>query len=324
MKGLFLITAIALSCGLLIIYLAKKKKTSSPRKRKQIFHPIRTLDDLESLETINGLSLKEIETRARPIDDNTTDPQNWKYRSFDGFLGHDEFFKQIIREDFHTLQKLGSNADMMSECLKKIILIVQEKRTQENLGMMTPVTIDFTFENLGFKTFPTQKLTVTRQMFSGFQYSLFWNEDPLENELNTSWNEDFVIENTTNHLKVKVAGNEQVGLVDYIHRFGFFEGGGVRNEYRIFPELLWTVLTGICSQETIEIVKKTDALKMKSLEDELEECRSYMETQELDALKWSQANEKKIQSDILNLQMESQQLISTLEMISLQYASDDI
>ena len=46
---------------------------------------------------INGLLIDLIEARAKPIQDNTTDTE-WKYRSFDGFLGQSERFYQVIDE----------------------------------------------------------------------------------------------------------------------------------------------------------------------------------------------------------------------------------
>lgn len=47
------------------------------------------ISELDYFETnpksINFLTLSQIEARAKPINDNTSDTE-WKYRSFDGFI----------------------------------------------------------------------------------------------------------------------------------------------------------------------------------------------------------------------------------------------
>jgi hypothetical protein len=62
--------------------------------------------------------------------------------------------------------------------------------------------------------------------------------------MNTTWNEEYIIKNLKSELEIKVAGTEKNGIIDYIDRFGFFEGGGVNNVYRIDPFILHAILSG--------------------------------------------------------------------------------
>lgn len=47
-----------------------------------------------------------------------------------------------------------------------------------------------------------------------------------------------------NHLK-QIFGNEKAGLIEYIEKYGFYEGGSVNNEFRADPLIIWSTLTGI-------------------------------------------------------------------------------
>jgi hypothetical protein len=70
----------------------------------------------------------------------------------------------------------------------------------------------------------TQKLVVSRQLFNGHQYSLFYNEAKKDSPWNTQWSEEYVILNSRLGIEVKVAGNGTQGVVQFIESLGFFEG----------------------------------------------------------------------------------------------------
>lgn len=53
-------------------------------------------NDIDSWTEINGIPIEQIEKRGKPIGDNTTDAE-WRYRSFDGFIGKEESFKTLIK-----------------------------------------------------------------------------------------------------------------------------------------------------------------------------------------------------------------------------------
>jgi hypothetical protein len=56
--------------------------------------------DIDTWTEINGITIEQIEKRAKPIGDNTADVE-WRYRSFDGFLGMDESLKGVIKNVAH-------------------------------------------------------------------------------------------------------------------------------------------------------------------------------------------------------------------------------
>ena len=58
------------------------------------------------------------------------------------------------------------------------------------------------------------------------------------------WAEEYEIQNDAlPELKITVAGNERAGIISFIERYGFYEGGDT-NPYRIDPDVLVAVLTG--------------------------------------------------------------------------------
>ena len=62
--------------------------------------------EIDSLGSINGISIAQIEARSVPIDDNTSDPHEWKYRSFDGFLNEGESLKTRYNNFVSSLRSL--------------------------------------------------------------------------------------------------------------------------------------------------------------------------------------------------------------------------
>jgi hypothetical protein len=172
---------------------------------------IQSYEQLESLADLNGLSILQIERRSEVIEDNTMDPEEWKYRSFDGFLGKDEHFKEIIKRDWKTVTEMGCSHKELAHHLKEILDLVERTRKSLNAGVMTPIQVEYAARN-----FPKQSFHVTHQLYSGYQFSLFYNPKVTGSEFNTKWNEEYCIQNLNTKLQLKVAGNSQVGIVECI------------------------------------------------------------------------------------------------------------
>jgi len=222
---------------------------------------------VEALSDINGVSLEEIERRACTIPDNTTDP-DWQYRSFDGFLAPDESFKDVIKHDWGAVEVLGTSHSELAQQLRNIISAVEAKRKIHKQGPMATVTI--AYSPCSERPDVRVVLEVSRNIFAGYQYSLFYNSSLERSVHNTKWNEEYIVVNTQLGLSIKISGNANVGIVDYIDRFGFYEGGDIRNPYRIDPHVLSAVITGKVTPTCLRLVSEAREAKLRELQDELD------------------------------------------------------
>ena len=178
---------------------------------------------IDALTEINGVSIEEIEMRARP----------GQYSDI-GFLSPDERFKDVLKADLITLHRLGTSAGGMAAHLREII------RQVEKVGTLS----SFQSVEIGYGG---QKLRVTYYGSKGKQRPLFDNKNkPTEgNPDNAPWTEKYAIRNLSNGLEVRISGDEASGVIGYIERYGFFEGGGQRNLYRVDPEVLYAIIHGL-------------------------------------------------------------------------------
>ena len=129
-----------------------------------------------------------------------------------------------------------------------------------------------------------QVLEVTYLWFSGHQYSPFWNDDVGVGEGdNFTWNADFIICNQRSKLSVKIGGDECSGVVRFIEKYGFYEGGGVRNEYRVDPSILLAVLTGSRDDRLPSLLWQRYEQRRRDTLDELKELsKTKQELEKLD------------------------------------------
>lgn len=226
-------------------------------KKRSTCYSARELVDIDALTEINGLSIEEIERRARPLDDKSVDPTSWRFRCGDGFLGVHESFKGVLKHDWETVAALGTSHQQIAHHLRQVIAKTEEARTKSQWGAMKPIAISYSCTPPPPATAATapaaQTLLVSHYVFNGDQCSVFFNNDKQGSVLNTKWREEYTIENVRMQLSVKVAGTATDGVIDYIDRFGFYEGGGIANSYRVEPELVWAILTGICTQQTVQV-----------------------------------------------------------------------
>ncbi|ELR18185.1 uncharacterized protein ACA1_369170 [Acanthamoeba castellanii str. Neff] len=184
---------------------------------------IKTREDIDLLHEINGLSIERIEARARPLEDRTQDATEWMYRSHTGFLSEGESLK-AVRELYAARNATNKCAD---------------RQPIKHEGEVTYDVADV----------PGNKIKVTRTFYMGEQFSLFFNPERHNSPDNQTW-----VENVHSGLSLCVGGDMEKGLVTYIHHYGFYEGGGASNAYRIDPALLVALLTGSITQDCVDVV----------------------------------------------------------------------
>ena len=118
-----------------------------------------------------------------------------------------------------------------------------------------------------------QPLKITKTFYMGDQFSLFYNfekdrkgEQPKENQ---KWNVEYRIENLNNGVWILIGGTSTSGVITYIEEYGFYEGGGVNNEYRVDPFSLYAVITGECRPEVLGIYEEKARVKETQLLQEM-------------------------------------------------------
>ncbi|KAM9953919.1 hypothetical protein ACTFIW_010656 [Dictyostelium discoideum] len=207
---------------------------------------LKEFKDIDELSNINNLDIGIIEKRAKIIQDNTSDPESWRYRSFDGFLGENESFKERIKNDWKLLEQwnLDNKQSLthidISNKLKDVINQCEQTRKDLNFGPMAPIKLLYNKEI---------ELYIVKNIYNGFQYSLFWNEkqnkekEEKEEEgiWNRKWNIEYKIQNIKTQQEILVSGDNDNGIINYIENLGFYEGDEF-NQYRINPIKLLSIL----------------------------------------------------------------------------------
>lgn len=187
---------------------------------------------LDNLKSINGLTIEQIEARARP-----------GAFSQSGFIGKDESFIEILKKDWETVESLKVTHEMLAEKLKEIINCAQRYKSPYH-NHANPEAFEFHSEDL--KDFLTedgpQMVEVYLNYTRGQQDDLFEPIDPAQREVDTpeGWNEEIVVKNPSNGIELRLNS----GILSYIREFGFYEGGGDENPYRVDPRKIMSVLTG--------------------------------------------------------------------------------
>ncbi|KAL6072390.1 TFIIS central domain-containing protein [Balamuthia mandrillaris] len=143
-----------------------------------------------------------------------------------------------------------------------------------------------------------QPLRVTKDFFLGYQYSLFYNnnkreaaqaksstnkkektkkdkpdtkdEEEADDEAQWKWCVEYKFKNLNNGLKVCIGGDATAGVVRYIQNYGFYEGGGPSNAYRVDPSVLVAVLTGQRNEGALRWAEERAQLKLTRLQREKE------------------------------------------------------
>lgn len=252
---------------------------------QQMAIDIASFEDIDRLTSINGVSIETIEKRARPGQDATS-----------GFLGENESFKEVLKQDWLTVQKLGTTHIELAEHLKCIINVAQKnsksktfirydfrnlknstlRRTEgknistDNAKKLENCTLKktdgcfkrfvmrirlFAYSLFFLLTFrpslakqtisqdfkvshPFNQLTVEKQQHKGIQADLFRQDE--NNEFEGGWSMQYKITNLNNEESILLGA----GIPSYIAKYGFYEGGGSKNAYRIDPQKLKKILCG--------------------------------------------------------------------------------
>ena len=177
---------------------------------------IKNIDEIDLISSINGLSIEEIESRAKP-----------NRFAASGFLGNDEKFLDVIKSDWETVLKHNTTNQVLAKHLYNIIKLADEAKN-------TPAIIEYN----------SIKYSVIILLTRGLQYDLFSPKAEVEIDQDCNvetpsvWNDDIIIENLNNNTKARLT----TGSLSYIHYFGFYEGGKEQNIYRNAPENLIKLL----------------------------------------------------------------------------------
>lgn len=237
-------------------------------------------EDIDTLQDINGITIAEIEKRARPARRGDGKSLNNGGISDSGFLGANESFKEVIKADWETVYSMDTTHIELATHIKAIW-------DKEHIHVKAIWDKEYIYENphyiiynhslkgynisyrdtIAFKPcilcfgvtviaaailtpwaliglIPTTLLTilvkkkaqilyVTAESHKGCQENLFLGKK--------SWNELIKITNIHNGEAITIGE----GVIDYIAEYGFYEGGGDQNKYRVNPKRLVTILTGI-------------------------------------------------------------------------------
>ena len=187
---------------------------------------LQTKEQIDSLTSINGLSIEEIERRARP-----------DCYAMTGFLGPNESFKDVLKHDWETVEKHNTTHEELVKHLRNIIQLAEKQQEQEPNSDLPPSP-----DHHLHVEYNGQSLLVDLWTTRGLQYDIFKPKNESERTVETpkSWNDDYSIRHAKNGAKITVT----TGVLSYIREFGFYEGGGSDNRYRVAPETIMAILTG--------------------------------------------------------------------------------
>jgi hypothetical protein len=193
---------------------------------------IKQKNDIETLTSINGITIEEIEKRARP-----------KAESQVGFLGSTESFKDVLREDWTAVERMKISHIELCEHLNKILEIAKDApASNDPWGIKTIRYRPLELENNTIQVEEFQTLEVVLLSTRGRQPDLFTPPEGQEREVNTLpwWSDEPQIRNPANGVTITLTS----GTYSYMKEFGFYEGGGEENRYRVDPVKVMALLTG--------------------------------------------------------------------------------
>lgn len=216
----------------------RKNVGLSPKTPIDITGSITSADQIPHLRSINGHSIEEIEELARPAQSPTGPNPTVATKGLaqSGFLGMHESLKEVLLQDWHTVTALGWTHQQLSFHLRAIAQAAETvtnegKRIKQN---WPPYPMSYKIST----TKTPQKLTVDWLQTRGYQKCIF--DTPRQGVKEFSWNRECTINNPS--TGATVIWNP--GVENYIRNYGFYEGGGTKNQYRVDPIALISILTG--------------------------------------------------------------------------------
>lgn len=214
-----------------LLYLEKPQQSLALNKAypgQLMATDIKSSRDIRCLQKINDVPVPKIIERARP--------HAW---SDSGFIGMNEDLLDVLQKDWKTVEDLGTTHIEIANHLKSIWDIAFGK---ERAG-----TLVYDFSRLDKNTInkndPVKVFQFEAYSYLGMQGDIFYNETEPEfiiGWLGEAWNGDLKLKNPKNGESVVIAE----GVINYIRKYGFYEGGGNENKYRIDPIRLASVFTG--------------------------------------------------------------------------------
>lgn len=198
--------------------------SSTPEPEKITVKPpfIQTNEQIDTITSINGLSIEEIERRCRP-----------NSYAMSGFLGPNESFKAVLKKDWDTVESHNTTHEQLVNHLRNILKLAE--KLQDEIDLPSP---DYHIH----VEYNGQPLLVDLACTRGTQYDIFNPNNESERTVDTPkvWNDENTIRHAKNGAKITVT----TGVLSYIREFGFYEGGGDSNRYRVAPEAIMAILTG--------------------------------------------------------------------------------
>lgn len=191
--------------------------------------------DLDKLTKINGVNVSIIEARAKP--------GAW---SGGGFLAGNDKLIDVIKKDWKTVDKLGTSH---IELAKHLELIWDLAEIEFNKNKIKLISYNSSLLEGNTIRVEPQQLRVERGDTSGWQNDIFTNRVdgtleeiciPPNNSTGeegyclplvthpTHWGSDLEIKNLKNGEGILVAK----GVIDYIRKYGFYEGGKGNRNYQ--------------------------------------------------------------------------------------------
>lgn len=208
--------------------------------------------EIDKLQQLNGVPIAEIERRARPGNYATS-----------GFLGPTESLKEVLTADWQTVRNLGTThvefADQIAAIWNqekhlpfgiilhtstsprpllerapfRFIILISLVSSVAAVIFANPVAwwgLSLAVPCVALALCKKQILLISNRAYKGMQDDIF--------DKKKGWNTEIDIRNLLNFKKVTVAD----GVVDYIRKYGFYEGGGKQNPYRVDPSQLAAIL----------------------------------------------------------------------------------
>jgi hypothetical protein len=222
--------------------LQPKVSTHDNNLQEELTHitdSITSEEQIHTLASINSLSIQEIEERARPAKHPTGPNKTVENNgmSFSGFLGVEESFKEVLLSDWKTVRALGWTHKDLAFHLGAISKLAEQSTYEGRYGnhAFNPEA-EITYDYLGTGK-AEQNLKVVFIVHRGFQEDIF---APVNDYWNSGWGRQCLITNVTTGASVMWTS----GVQKYIRKYGFYEGGGKQNPYRVDPVALVSVLTG--------------------------------------------------------------------------------
>ena len=182
-----------------------------------------------------------------------------------------EDFKSVLRSDWKIVTTLSATHGELAAHVRCIIEFAEAAK----ISYEGQIEYDATkcHNRMSSRQQKPQPLKITKTFYMGDQFSLFYNfekdrkgEQPKENQ---KWNVEYRIENLNNGVWILIGGTSTSGVITYIEEYGFYEGGGVNNEYRVDPFSLYAVITGECRPEVLGIYEEKARVKETQLLQEM-------------------------------------------------------